>query len=510
MNVIIYTRVSTDEQKEKGYSLQEQERRLRTHCETKGLTIVAHYQEDHPAGSFNRPEFNKLLSDLKEKRIKATQLICVKPDRFARNAEAAFNMTTLLSKLGIQVSFIENNYDRNDPNQLLMYAIVNTMPQVDNMIRADNTKRGMRQALREGRWVWKAPKGYMNDRINKMVVIGKDASFIRRAFEETARGLSSIDKIRKNLIDKGFKCSKQQFINLLKNPFYTGKIRVDAWKNEPEEIVKGIHEPIIDSELFEQVQNVLSGRCRKQAKKSKYNILFPLRGHLICNRCGNGLTASSSKGRTIKYDYYHCQNGCKERLSATSVNEGFVDYIEKMTISNNVKTLYNEIIKDVFREREGNKTDTLKKIDEQILLIKENLKKVDTKFINDEIDNVNYNRMTHDFKARVENLQEERATLNITETNLDRYFSFGLSMISNLDYYYKNAPIEVQHSITGSIFPEKLIFDGKNYRTARVNSLISLITEGARVLEGVKKKKATVSDGLSTVALPLGLEPRTL
>ena len=54
---IIYTRVSTYDQAESGYSLEDQEARLRDFCEGKNIEIVRHFQEDVSAKIFDRPEF---------------------------------------------------------------------------------------------------------------------------------------------------------------------------------------------------------------------------------------------------------------------------------------------------------------------------------------------------------------------------------------------------------------------------------------------------------------------
>ena len=62
MDVIIYTRVSTEDQKENGFSLQDQERRIRKYCDEKGFDIIAHYQDDASAKDFNRPQLEHATS----------------------------------------------------------------------------------------------------------------------------------------------------------------------------------------------------------------------------------------------------------------------------------------------------------------------------------------------------------------------------------------------------------------------------------------------------------------
>ena len=93
---------------------------------------------------------------------------------------------------------------------------------------------------------------------------------------------------------------------------------------------------------------------------------------------------------------------------------------------------------------------------------------------------------------------------------MEKHFRFGLHLLTHIKYYFEIAPINLKHKIIGSIFPEKLIFDGKKYRTTKENLFLSLLSSKQRDFKLLEKRKATPEDGLSNLALPLGLEPRTL
>ena len=84
---VIYTRVSTDEQKEHGFSLPEQKGRLIKECERKKYEILEPYEDDHSAKNFNRPEFKRFQADINSGRIKPDIFLCVRYDRFSRTAE---------------------------------------------------------------------------------------------------------------------------------------------------------------------------------------------------------------------------------------------------------------------------------------------------------------------------------------------------------------------------------------------------------------------------------------
>ncbi|MCZ6594729.1 MAG: recombinase family protein, partial [Bacteroidetes bacterium] len=350
---VIYTRVSTEEQKENGFSLQEQEARLKRYCQREDIEVVAHYQDDHSAKNFNRPAFQKMLTDLKEKRVTANLFLCIRMDRFSRNLQESLKMIQVLAKLGLEFKVVEGgNFDLDTPENLIPFILNMLLPQVENERRGLNTKRGMRQAQREGRWTGTAPNGYRWYRENDKSLLTPNvkAKLVRLAFEEFAKGIFTSEEIRRKLVKKGLKCSRSQFSRLLRNPVYIGQIKIERWKDEPEEIVIGLHEPLINEELFNEVQSILEGRIKKSKVRSSRDEKLPLRGFLQCRICGGNLTGSASRSRTgARHFYYHCQKGCRERFRADEANGQFVSFLGGFKIPDEVLTLYYHVMEDVFK-----------------------------------------------------------------------------------------------------------------------------------------------------------------
>ncbi len=212
MDVVIYTRVSTEDQKEFGFSLQDQERRLRQYCKQHGYNILKHYQDDASGKTFKRPQFQLFFKELKEKKIKPVMFICSRYDRFSRNYLESILMMEELRKLNVKVQMVENHIENDTPESIIPLLLQLALPQVENERRAVNTKNGIRQAMRQGRWMWRAPKGYKNDTFTKTIIKTDESLFIMEAFHEVAKGVKSIDMIRRRLNEKGFICSKQQFV----------------------------------------------------------------------------------------------------------------------------------------------------------------------------------------------------------------------------------------------------------------------------------------------------------
>ena len=73
-NVILYVRVSTDEQAGRGYSLRDQEQKLINYCQNNNFNVLHIFREDYSAKTFKRPEFKKLLEYCKKNKKEVSNL----------------------------------------------------------------------------------------------------------------------------------------------------------------------------------------------------------------------------------------------------------------------------------------------------------------------------------------------------------------------------------------------------------------------------------------------------
>ncbi|WP_462237429.1 recombinase family protein [Ferruginibacter sp.] len=224
----LYIRVSTDEQADKGYSQRSQEELLRKYCSINNLSVRYVIFEDHSAKTFNRPEWKKYLSVLKRNKNQADLVLFLKWDRFSRNAGDAYQMINTLRKLGIEPQAIEQPLDLSIPENKMMLAFYLAAPEVENDRRALNVIHGMRRAKKEGRFMGKAPIGYMNrtDESGRKYIAPKEpqADILRWSFNKIAEGVFNTEQIYKMAKQKGFGSTKSPFWFAMRNPVYCGKI----------------------------------------------------------------------------------------------------------------------------------------------------------------------------------------------------------------------------------------------------------------------------------------------
>lgn len=353
----LYIRVSTDEQADKGYPQRDQEDRLKRFCSANNIHVGNVIYEDHSAKSFNRPEWIKLLANLKKRGSKTNLILFTKWDRFSRNAGDAYQMISILSKLGVEIQAVEQPLDLSIPENKMMLAIYLAAPEVENDRRVLNVFYGMRRARKEGRVMGKAPFGYANkskeDGQKYIALQEPEASAMKWAFNEIAKGVLACNQIRKKLNESTVKkVSRTSFHVAIRNPVYFGKVFLEKHKDEEAQFIEGQHEPLISEQLFNRVQEVLDGKKRKERPNTKIlsDENFPLRGFLICPNCGKNITASASKGRNNRYYYYHCNATCGFRHRAEIVNNIFEEGLKLLEMKEPVKKISQKNISRQLRK----------------------------------------------------------------------------------------------------------------------------------------------------------------
>ena len=510
-NVILYVRVSTDEQAKKGFSLRDQEAKLLQYSRDNGMHVLQTYREDYSAKTFNRPEFKKLLEYCKKNFSSIDELLFVKWDRFSRNTAESYNKINLFTELGIKVNAITQPLDLTIPEQGLMLAVYLSIPEVENQRKSQNVIAGRRRAFKEGRYVGSPPKGYSvgRDSTNKPILVpNNDAPYILEAFELMATGVYNLREVFNKLKDKGYKSSKTAFSNMIRNPLYSGLVYLSAYRDEKEQFIEGIHEPIITRMLYSKVQDVINGRNKQKGlNHKKVNPAFPLRGFLMCPKCDKPLSGSISTGRNKKYAYYHCFSPCDIRIKQEDAHSWFHHFLRSISLDENAYELLVEIIKNEFDKiNKQNKVGPKQR--EKLKNLEEKLIKVQDLFIDGDLTKEEY----QNHKKNIENLINEAKDRQIQFSKKKEVFDLyknGLKSMQNIENQYIKSDVEFKRRLIGSIFPEKFQFQNKKVRTADINPILHKIAHFTRVNKENKKRDKSQKKDLSRCVAGAGLEPAT-
>jgi site-specific DNA recombinase len=509
----IMARVSSDDQA-KGYSLGVQTENITKYCERNSIMIIKTIREDHSAKTFDRPAFKKFLEFAKTNKGQINLLLFTTWDRFSRNTGEAYEMIGRLRKLGIEPQATEQPLDLTIPENKAMLAFYLALPEIENDRRSIKITGGIRGARKAGRWTNIAPYGYKNarDENNKPIIVQtENAKHVLFAFEQLSLGIPMID-IRMMLHKKGYKVSKSQLSDILRNPLYMSMIPVKADEHESAYLQRGIHTPIITEELFYTVQSILTGKMRKLNKPSftRRRPELLLRGLLRCDNCGKHVTGSPSKSHTgAIHFYYHC-NHCKvERHKAQLINDVVEKLLDSFKYSLDVKTVYKKMLEIVYGGTNTEIEKRKKEVTKELHLIEDRINNLQDLLADKKITGEDYSVMKAKYERTKRDLIEETSSKKINSANIDSKLELIANRINNLGDIYRTSELDKKVRLLGSIFPLKFTFTGEKCRTQKLNSIIWL---SYSIDKGFKQKKSAQLFQyleLDGVVENIGVEPTT-
>lgn len=398
--VAIYCRVSTVEQAEEGYSIDEQRRRNIEYCEKEGHEVFKVYEDRGISGKniSGRPGLKELLKDANSGKFGL--VIVWKLNRISRKLIDILNIVDTLEKNKIAFRSLTESFETETPAGKLQLNIMGAIGEFERGTIAENVKMGMIARAREGKWnggkvlgydIVEIPSEGKKRKDTKLVINEKEAMTVRRIFELYSKGYgykATVNKVNKegHKSKRGNYFSTASIKEILKNPIYIGKIRYNVrqdWNEKRRKninpnpvFVDGEHDAIIDSETWEKVQVILKDRSKTHNRV--YDSEFLLSGLLKCPVCGSSMTISRSynkrKDGTKKVaEYYSCGNWKNKGTAVCNSNSIRAEVADEVVINKLIKTVNNELLlKKVINNINKNKLNKLKpKIDEMNLVNKE-------------------------------------------------------------------------------------------------------------------------------------------
>ena len=513
--IILYCRVSTDEQSE-GYSLEMQEHFLRIHCSNRGDEVIAVYHEDYSAKGYelNRPEFKKVYDYCRKHRHDVDKVLFLRWDRYSRNVEFAFAYKRkFIDELHIEINAMESPIDFNSGDWATLLGLFCGTAHSEDVKISKRTKDGIHGTLLKGRWPHRAPLGYINARRTKhdcwIEVHPETGPLVQRLFAEVAMGLEIPTVIGRRIFPS---LANSSLFHLLRNPFYAGKIHVPAYNGDPEQDVKGAHEALVDQRTFDAVQEVLDGKKKEAPKMGKtVNPVLYLRRYLTCPVCGSPLTGAISRGNGGLYAYYFCNKDHKHlNVRADAVNKGFVRYVSRLKPNEAVLELYNEVLQDIRGERVQENYKQADKLEAEKASLEERVNRVNDLFFDGKLSLADRDKNIARYQEQIERLKHQIGALRLSaDLKIKEKLTYSINLISNLGTFFESATCEVKTKLLGSLFPEKLLFDGKKYRTKSFNGMLNLIFKETKQLQGKKNENDCKNRSHRNLGCDVGLEPTT-
>ncbi len=386
----IYIRVSTDAQREEGYSIDAQKEMLTAYCVSKGIKKYEYYIDGGFSGSnIDRPELKRLIEDVKNGKIDC--VLVYKLDRLSRSQkDTLYLIEDVFNPHNVDFISLNESMDTSTPLGRLMLGILSAFAQLERENIKERTSMGMKERVKEGYWMGggRVPFGYDYDQSLGILVPNSDAETVRRIYELYLDGYS-LNAISRMLGLRYEKLARQ----ILMRKSNAGYIVYNG------EEYKGRHEAIVSLETYEKAmqkmqersgkfkggaQNLLTGlvRCGICGAKMRYQMWGKQGYRLVCYSrdkskphlvkdpdCSNGGIWAIELENVVKEDLFSL--GLKTKNKAAKAERDILEILREneSKITEKLKRLYNlyaESADDALKETIADVKKSLSELQNQI------------------------------------------------------------------------------------------------------------------------------------------------
>lgn len=356
-----YARVSDKSQETNGTGGMSQETRCVKKLEELDIPLDRSFIDTYTGGGdfMNRPAMRALLAYIDANPAKQFVVIFDDLKRFARDTEFHIKLRTELKIRDVIPLCLNFKFDES-PEGMFVETVFAAQAELERKQNARQVIQKMKARLDSGYWPFAKKRGYDmvlvpgRGKVAQPNKIGYEA--IKPALEGFASGnLPRKVDVAKFLIEHGLWEGKApvRMLDLvsviLKDSFYAGWVEYEPWDAKR---IRGVHDPLIEPEVFERIQARLSTGSATQKPRKDTSEEFPLRGLLVCAVCDGHLCASPSSGRTKKYEYYFCQNkGCEmfyKSLRKKDVEDGFTELLSRNRLKPKVEGVASTVFDKIW------------------------------------------------------------------------------------------------------------------------------------------------------------------
>ena len=545
--IAIYCRVSTEEQSENGYSIDEQERLLEEWCKKMGYVIYKCYSDRGISGKNikDRPALKELLSDAKAGKF--DMVISWKINRVSRKLEDVLKIVNLLEKNNITFKSYSEPFETDTPAGRMQFQMMALIGEFERGTIAQNVKMGMIAKAKSGNWCGGRVLGY--DLVpnnspeeekkgkNKLEINEKEAEIVRFIFNEYSKG-KGYKAITNKMNKLGYKTKKGNNFSvgsirdILTNPVYIGEIRYNVRQNwsekrrrniNPNPIrVKGKHEAIIDRELWDKVQLILES---KKGKPSRiYDGEYPLTGILRCPKCGAGMVISRTTntladGTKKRIAYYCCGNWKNKGTSVCNSNTIRVDKANEYVFKKIEELVSNEamikaVVKNINKERKDKVKPAkrlLSDIDKELEKLDKRKRKIFEAYEDDILTKEEFQTRKNELNEKIRILEEEKKPLLNTiseEVSEEIPYEFIKDILMNFSKILNSSVSrEQQKKLLHMIISEITMNESREIDSIKLNineKLVEyLVKEGGVPIKGIPSSFMLINVGVRILNLDI-------
>ena len=346
----IYLRVSTETQITDGFGLENQKDLGHKVSERMGLKPILFdegFSSSHLDTIDHRPKLRELLLKIEDGEV--DNLWVYSMDRLSRNDVVSFQIRQTLKKNKVRLYVgNSNDYNLDNPNDKLMFTIMEGFSEFDNSIRTERLRRGRLEKVRSGGWRGGPPPYGYENKDGYLKPHKDEKRWVKKIYTEYSKG-STPYQIKHLLMKNGILSrrgnvvwSEQSILKILENTHYEGyHIYTDK---KLEETVRCECPKILPSNLVKDVRKRLSER-----KRTSNNNKFPtlLRSYLVCGHCGSKFGQLINEGQYKQH--YFCRGNTERHRTEIDPSKKICvgddgSRVRSLRIDNTDDVVWNNII----------------------------------------------------------------------------------------------------------------------------------------------------------------------
>jgi site-specific DNA recombinase len=343
-----YLRVSEEEHK-LNLTIENQRGEVRRWAEYHRHEIVGEYPDDSVSGTIRfeaRPSGAKLLTDLASGTFNT--VVVWRLDRLGRNAFEILRAVSAIRAAGVKLVSVTEHFDPDTPAGAAFLNLLATFAQFERDSIVQRTSLGKKLAVKGGRFQGgKPPLGFKvagEDHDRRIEPDAETSAVIRDIFHAYSVGTIPVDIAEYVRLTHGVHLTHWSILRILRDRTYIGDLewpkrtyqrsgdgRITSRKTRPDERTIIQVEPLVEENLFEEVQEKLTRAKGAAYKRSER--FYLLHGLLRCARCGGRLAGTKHSRMRA---YYQCtghltgrekRKGCPVLLRAEDVEQGVWDHV---------------------------------------------------------------------------------------------------------------------------------------------------------------------------------------
>ncbi|MBP2241716.1 site-specific DNA recombinase [Cytobacillus eiseniae] len=404
----IYSRVSTQNQAEEGYSLETQEELCMKRAKELGYSksqIKVYREEGRSGEDIDRPKMNELREDTANGIIH--KVIITDPDRLTRDLTDKLIVCKEWDRQDVEIIFIDTEY-QNTPEGQMFFNMRSVFAQYELAQIRKRTIRGRLRAVEKDKKIMPMrtpPYGY-DYKDGELYINEKEAVFVNRIYKWYLEGLT-LREIGEKLFKEGAVPKRAQSNNfgatsirrILTSEIYIGKYIYNrretkkVWgertasgkqkktykiRDESEWITVDVP-PIIDKKIYNLAQKQKEKNIKKRGNV-RFNYLF--KGMIRCKHCGRMWECTTYNGRVDKktgekkkYAVYRCPNlnpkrygdgieKCESQTIRVDLLDKYIMNLIYDTLGN--REMFEEAAKDLLIKKDDGLDNELMELEKQL------------------------------------------------------------------------------------------------------------------------------------------------